>query len=186
MRSCGNPEFISHADTDILLLLLSFFRLGCCPCPIQWGWQHQATPNTGSPSISVLLGYDYRYWIPNDLNVTGKYDRSVWWGHVRKPAKPSMWTCWCSALCQLGHSETQVRTSNTVILVHARSRQKNINNWYIFPWQSLMLLNYILQKHILQNTLYFNYQYGSIQTVHLLLSLFSILAHYYLLKFIAL
>ena len=28
--------------------------LGCCPCPIQWGWQHQATLNTGSPSIFIL------------------------------------------------------------------------------------------------------------------------------------
>ena len=32
----------------------SIFRLGCCPFPIQWGWQHQAMPNTASPSISVL------------------------------------------------------------------------------------------------------------------------------------
>ena len=34
--------------------IISIFRLGCCPCPIQWGWQHQAMPNSGSPSISVL------------------------------------------------------------------------------------------------------------------------------------
>ena len=30
------------------------FRLGCCPCPIQQGWQHQAMSNTGSPCVSVL------------------------------------------------------------------------------------------------------------------------------------
>ena len=30
------------------------FRLRCCPCPILWGWQHQATSNTGSPCISVM------------------------------------------------------------------------------------------------------------------------------------
>ena len=37
---------------------LSIFRLGCCPYPIQWSWQHQATPNTGSLSTSVL-------WVTN-------------------------------------------------------------------------------------------------------------------------
>ena len=30
------------------------FRLGCCPCPILWDWQHQAMWNTGSPYISDL------------------------------------------------------------------------------------------------------------------------------------
>ena len=34
--------------------IISIFRLGCCPFPIQWGWQHQDMPNTASPSISVL------------------------------------------------------------------------------------------------------------------------------------
>ena len=33
-----------------------FFGLGCCP-PIQWGWQPQATWNSGSPSVSVLYPY---------------------------------------------------------------------------------------------------------------------------------
>ena len=36
-------------------IIISIFTLGCCPCPIQWGWQYQAMPNTGSPSISALL-----------------------------------------------------------------------------------------------------------------------------------
>ena len=29
------------------------FRLSCSPCPILWGWQHQAILHTGSPCISV-------------------------------------------------------------------------------------------------------------------------------------
>ena len=33
--------------------VISIFRLGCCPCPIQWGWQHQAMLNSGSPSICL-------------------------------------------------------------------------------------------------------------------------------------
>ena len=40
--------------TNLIIAITSIFRLGCCPCPIQWGWQHQAMPTTGSPSISVL------------------------------------------------------------------------------------------------------------------------------------
>ena len=37
-----------------IIMIISMFRLGCCPCPIKWGWQHQRKPNIGSPSISVL------------------------------------------------------------------------------------------------------------------------------------
>ena len=45
-------------------IITSIFRLGCCACPIQWGWQHQATPNTGFPCISVL-------WInPSQATIT--------------------------------------------------------------------------------------------------------------------
>ena len=36
------------------MFIILIFRLGFCPCPVQWGWQHQAMLNTGSPSISVL------------------------------------------------------------------------------------------------------------------------------------
>ena len=36
------------------IIIISNFRLGCCPILIQWGWQHQATPNTGSPSSCPL------------------------------------------------------------------------------------------------------------------------------------
>ena len=36
------------------IIIISNFRLGCCPILIQWGWQHQATPNTGSRSSCPL------------------------------------------------------------------------------------------------------------------------------------
>ena len=33
---------------------ISIFRLRFYPCPILWGWQHQAMSNTGSPSICLV------------------------------------------------------------------------------------------------------------------------------------
>ena len=42
-----NSLFFHHPSISIL-------RLRCCPCPIIWGWQHQAMSNTGSPCKSVL------------------------------------------------------------------------------------------------------------------------------------
>ena len=43
---------VSHFGNYIIIFIMSIFRLGCCSCPIQCGWQHQATLNTGSPSVS--------------------------------------------------------------------------------------------------------------------------------------
>ena len=40
--------------SSIIKFIISIFILGCCPCPIKWGWQHQPMPNTGCSSISVL------------------------------------------------------------------------------------------------------------------------------------
>ena len=37
-----------------VIISLSIYRLGCCPCPIQWGLQQQATLNTGTPSICLM------------------------------------------------------------------------------------------------------------------------------------
>ena len=45
----------SEATLKDMIIIISSFRLGCCPCIIQRGWQNQATPNTGFPSISKRL-----------------------------------------------------------------------------------------------------------------------------------
>ena len=37
---------------------ISIFRLRCCPCPILWGWQHQAMSNTGS--LYLCLVYQHQ------------------------------------------------------------------------------------------------------------------------------
>ena len=50
----GLMTHIRSVNWEISFIIISIFRLGCCPCPIQRGWQHQATANTGSPSLSVL------------------------------------------------------------------------------------------------------------------------------------
>ena len=44
----------TYIDLDFTELYSHESHRPCCPCPIQRGWQHQAKPNTGSPSISVL------------------------------------------------------------------------------------------------------------------------------------
>ena len=45
--------------------VLSFFeglvRLGCSPCLILWGWQHQAVSNTGSPCFMLCCYCDFRF-----------------------------------------------------------------------------------------------------------------------------
>ena len=50
---------------------ISILWLGCCPCPIWWGWQYQATSNTGSYLavlhhyfllVGVLLQYMTLFW----------------------------------------------------------------------------------------------------------------------------
>ena len=54
----------------------SKFRLRCCPCPIRWGWQHQATSNTFSPFLSVL-------WI--SFSKVTRFDISL---HTFRPCLP--------------------------------------------------------------------------------------------------
>ena len=45
-RLLGRSQLSNPSD-------LPCYRLGCCPCPIQWGWQHQAMLNTCSPCVYV-------------------------------------------------------------------------------------------------------------------------------------
>ena len=51
-----------------IIIIISIFILGCCPCPTQWGWQHEATLNSGTPSISVLWVYPSQAAI-NDISL---------------------------------------------------------------------------------------------------------------------
>ena len=39
---------------QVIIIIIIIFIIGCFPCSIQWGWQHQAMPNTSSPSVFVL------------------------------------------------------------------------------------------------------------------------------------
>ena len=44
----------SHVEKQRFVVVISSITLGCCLCPIQLGWQHQAMSNTSSPCLFVL------------------------------------------------------------------------------------------------------------------------------------
>ena len=52
----SNNRKLHHLFNNLFRLtaIQIHFRLRCCPCPILWGWQHQAMLNTCSPCISVF------------------------------------------------------------------------------------------------------------------------------------